>query len=111
MVDVNEEGKLSRLVWNVAIVFLLVGVIAAVSLYYRRRIRNLRTTIHDVEFHARPRNFENPGYVDSTHNNPKCLRMAEQSEPLIPSYKLDSSAKGKKLCMILQDLILLKYFG
>lgn len=90
---------------------LLVSVIIFVLLYYRRRIRDLKTTIADVEFHANPQtqpdrhHFDNPVYAfqaaASNNDNTQLLNNLRPSKPTnLERYKLgfsdtDSNASSR----------------
>lgn len=89
---------------------LLVGVIVFVLLHYRRKIRNLKTTIADVEFHANPQtqpdrhHFDNPVYAFQTASNTDNTQLLNNLRPSKPTnlerYKLgfsdtDSNASSR----------------
>lgn len=54
---------------------LLVAVIVFILMYYRRKVRDLKTIVSDVEYHANPQtqpdrhHFDNPVYAFQTTGN------------------------------------------
>lgn len=65
----DEESNKAGIAWGVVVAMILIGVIIAVLLYYRRKVRHLKTEIADVEYHANPQlqpdrhHFDNPVYA------------------------------------------------
>lgn len=108
--QVKEETSSAGIAWGVAVSLLLVGVIVFVLLHYRRKIRNLKTTIADVEFHANPQtqpdrhHFDNPVYAFQTASNTDNTQLLNNLRPSKPTnlerYKLgfsdtDSNASSR----------------
>ena len=64
----------ASITWGVLVFLVLIGIIIAVLMYYRRRIRDLKTEIA-VEYHANPsgqpdrHHFDNPVYAFQTDNS------------------------------------------
>lgn len=79
--DTNTAG----IAWGVVIVLILCGVIVMVMLHYRRRVRNLKTVIADVEYHANPpgqpdrNHFDNPVYA--FNDNAQLLNNLRPTKP------------------------------
>lgn len=71
-----SETSSAGLTWGIILALMLVGVIIAVTFYYRRKVSNLKTEVqHHVHFtdphHPDRQNFDNPVYgfqgTDSSH--------------------------------------------
>lgn len=108
--QIREESSSAGIAWGVSVSLILVGVIVFVLLYYRRRIKDLKTTIADVEFHANPQtqpdrhHFDNPVYAFQTNgstDNTQLLNNLRPSKPTnLERYKLgfsdtDSNASSR----------------
>lgn len=98
----QEQPNSAGIAWGIVVALVLIGVIVAVLLYYRRKVRDLKTIVADVEYHANPQlqpdrhHFDNPVYAfqngsagDNTHllNN---LRPAKPTN--LERYKLGLAA-------------------
>lgn len=112
--QVKEESNSAGVAWGVTVSLVLVGIIVMVLLYYRRRIRDLKTTIADVEFHANPQtqpdrhHFDNPVYAFQTatsNDNTQLLNNLRPSKPTnLERYKLgfsdtDSNASSRGMLL------------
>lgn len=106
----KEESNSAGVAWGVTVSLLFVAVIILVLMYYRRRIRDLKTTIADVEFHANPQtqpdrhHFDNPVYAFQTAGNTDNTQLLNNLRPSKPTnlerYKLgisdtDSNASSR----------------
>lgn len=106
----TEERSSAGVVWGVTVSLLFVAVIILIFMYYRRRIRDLKTTIADVEFHANPQtqpdrhHFDNPVYAFQTSTNNDNTQLLNNLRPSKPTnlerYKLgfsdtDSNASSR----------------
>lgn len=62
-------GRSASTTWGIVVAIILVGVIIAVSMYFRRRVHNLKTEIAHVQYTADPQSqidrhhFDNPVYA------------------------------------------------
>lgn len=69
-------GHSAGTTWGVVVALMLVGVIVAVSMYFRRRVHNLKTEIAHVQYTADPQSqpdrhhFDNPVYAFGTNAVP-----------------------------------------
>lgn len=65
----QEQSNSAGIAWGFVVAMILIGVIIAVLLYYRRKVRLLKPEIADVEYHANPQlpadrhHFDNPVYA------------------------------------------------
>lgn len=112
--QIREESSSAGIAWGVTVSLLLVAAIVMVLLYYRRRIRDLKTAIADVEFHANPQtqpdrhHFDNPVYAFQTAGNNDNTTLLNNLRPSKPTnlerYKLgfsdtDSNASSRGILM------------
>lgn len=112
----QEQPNSAGIAWGIVVAIVLIGVIVAVLLYYRRKVRHLKTTIADVEYHANPQlqpdrhHFDNPVYAfqngsavgDNTHllNNlrpakPTNLERYKLGLATVPATDTDSNASSR----------------
>lgn len=83
----DHSSSTAGVAWGVIIVLILCGVIVLVMMHYRRRVRNLKTVIADVEFIANPQlqtnrdrnHFDNPVYA--MRDNAQLLRSVPPVKP------------------------------
>lgn len=82
----EPDSNTAGVAWGVVIVLILCGVIVMVMLHYRRRLRNLKTVIADVEYHAHPpghppdrNHFDNPVYA--FNDNAQLLNNLRPNKP------------------------------
>lgn len=119
-----EQSNSAGVAWGVVVAMILIGVIVAVVLYYRRKVRHYKTEIADVEYHANPQlqpdrhHFDNPVYAfqngtipSPTGDNTHLLNNLRPSKPTnLERYKMglatvpigtdsSGSSRGKNLCI------------
>lgn len=106
--QITESSSSSGATWGVLVALTFVAAIVAVLVYYRRRIRDLKTEIADVEFHANPQgqpdrhHFDNPVYAFANQtDNSNLLNNLRPNRPTnLDRYKLtysdsDSNASSR----------------
>lgn len=99
---VKEESTSAGIAWGVTVSLVLVGVIIFILMYYRRQIRDLKTNIADVEYHANPQtqpdrhHFDNPVYAfqsppNNTDNTKLLNNLKTNKSTNLDRYKLGFS--------------------
>lgn len=72
----SDRGQGAGTTWGIVVALMLVGVIIAVSMYFRRRVHNLKTEIAHVQYTADPQSqidrhhFDNPVYAFQSNAMP-----------------------------------------